>query len=753
MIKLKSIHVKNYCGYRDTTFDFTYPHGDIKQLSCFYGPNGCGKCVTGDTYIIDGTGMQTMESVFDGIDVEDDTWYDKKIDIFTGGKTENVEKIYFNGTKKTLKVTTSNGYTIAGSEDNHRILGVVNGKIDFVKLSDLKNGDFVCIQKGSHFSSKDTISLDEASLLGYLISEGYLSRKYGITFTNTDDDVIDIVYGLFIKCFPTYKPYVFSRKKGNSIIKNIYARSRSSIEYLSKITSFDLSGDKKIPDCILSGSKKAARSFLRSFFEGDGGIIKGTRSVCCSSKSGALIHQIQLLLLRLGIVSSIKKKTAKLKYTKKYPNGYVSWNLFIYGREVLKYARIIGFDSTRKKAELKNVVDITIKKTSNPNKDIIPVDVLPPLTNYLNGCISRLPPTGKRGKHFSRLDHRKNRDCFVLLQNKYTELVKKGISRYKIKKCIRHIHREMMKFSTDICCQRFDFLDSKYFFDTVETIEPCTAKLYDISVDNGHKYWSNGFISHNSNILNAIAILCNVYRYHEKDMDMFFRKLIYHPDYDPTYASFYQVNDMEISGVFDTTEGDKQVIISNDGVIKNELPVRERMSFQVYIDADNPNNLYKFQLHAEMKERFIDLAQTVYGFDCTMGSESPDLQDGSEFFFTDFTIHKQDGTRVHFKRMSAGEKKIATLVRDLCNPLYMDANDIILVDNIEMHIYKDRHARLITKILDIFPTKQFLVTTHSPILVGMKDEAMGINIPAFLRPEFLYNIEDYKEGKTGLIPA
>ena len=98
MIKLKSIHVKNYCGYRDTTFDFTYPHGDIKQLSCFYGPNGCGKCVTGDTYIIDGTGMQTMESVFDGIDVEDDTWYDKKIDIFTGGKTENVRKTFGQST-------------------------------------------------------------------------------------------------------------------------------------------------------------------------------------------------------------------------------------------------------------------------------------------------------------------------------------------------------------------------------------------------------------------------------------------------------------------------------------------------------------------------------------------------------------------------------------------------------------------------------------------------------------------------------
>lgn len=247
-----------------------------------------------------------------------------------------------------------------------------------------------------------------------------------------------------------------------------------------------------------------------------------------------------------------------------------------------------------------------------------------------------------------------------------------------------------------------------------------------------------------STCLNAVELICNAYRYHGRNLDLMFRKLIYHQNYDPTYAHLYIVNDMEIGAVFATDEGDKEVIITNKKVVKNELPRQERMSFHFYIDADNPINLYKFQLHAEMKDRFLDLARMVYGYECAMGAESPDLEDGGEFFFCDFIIQKYE-TKVHFKRMSDGEKKIATLLRDLCNPLYMNGNDIVLVDNIEMHIYKDRHAKLIAKILEIFPTKQFLITTHSPILVGMKDEQLGIEIKPYLSKECLYPIEEYKQ--------
>ncbi|MFW6172498.1 MAG: hypothetical protein ACOC5T_02020, partial [Elusimicrobiota bacterium] len=179
-------------------------------------------------------------------------------------------------------------------------------------------------------------------------------------------------------------------------------------------------------------------------------------------------------------------------------------------------------------------------------------------------------------------------------------------------------------------------------------------------------------------------------------------------------------------------------------VIKNELPRREAMSYYYLIDADHPSNMYKFQLHSEMKDVFLELAQAVYGMNCHMGSDFADLQDGDESFYTDFIIEKY-GTMVHFKRMSDGERKIATLLRDLCNPIYMNLNDIILIDNICMHIYKDRHATLIEKIVELFPDKQFFITTHSPVLVGMKDVELGITIDPYLKCSSLYDLETYKQ--------
>ena len=254
-----------------------------------------------------------------------------------------------------------------------------------------------------------------------------------------------------------------------------------------------------------------------------------------------------------------------------------------------------------------------------------------------------------------------------------------------------------------------------------------------------------------STLLQAIETLCNVYRYHDYDTSTLFKKCTYSPDYtcyfDPN-APILESEMMELRGIFQTDAGDKEVIINRKGVQKNELPRKAQMGFHYFIDADNPLNSYKFQLHAEMKEQFLELAKLVYGLNCYMGSGLPDLEDAGQDFYTDFVIEKEDKkgniTKVHFKRFSGGEKKIATLLRDLCNPIYMDDLDIILIDNLCKEIYFTRHARMIKKIMEIFKNKQIFVTTHSAILVGLKDEEMGINIPSYLPEKYLYNIEEIK---------
>lgn len=213
--------------------------------------------------------------------------------------------------------------------------------------------------------------------------------------------------------------------------------------------------------------------------------------------------------------------------------------------------------------------------------------------------------------------------------------------------------------------------------------------------------------------------------------------MIFHPDYDPSLPHFVKHNlDMSINATFvDDNSNPYRVEITSkdvypggkfDGIIKVEIPSRDVVA---WIDADHIMNMNKFQIPADRIDKFINMAETVYGYRCDIGSEvvttssgvttvNPALQKTQKTvkYYQDFIIDKGN-SKVHFKSMSAGEKKIATLLRNLCNPLVVDKPGIILVDNVEMHVYFKRHARMIDKLLEEFPEKQFIVTTHSQVVI------------------------------------
>jgi predicted ATP-binding protein involved in virulence len=228
-----------------------------------------------------------------------------------------------------------------------------------------------------------------------------------------------------------------------------------------------------------------------------------------------------------------------------------------------------------------------------------------------------------------------------------------------------------------------------------------------------------------STILDALNILSMSHRLFTKENDMYFRKMIYHEDYDPSYVGFEKSNrPMKIEGIFETDDGNKRVLITDKGVEVNEV---ERFSWGIVygIDADHPMSMQKFQLHKEMSDIFLDMAKLVYGFDCKLDQLCESFERGDkEHYYKDFIIDKH-GTKVHFRRMSAGERKIATLLSSLCDPTYIQNIDIITIDNLELHIYFARHAAMIDKLLSTFPDKQFICTTHSGTLIEHVREKYG----------------------------
>jgi len=242
-------------------------------------------------------------------------------------------------------------------------------------------------------------------------------------------------------------------------------------------------------------------------------------------------------------------------------------------------------------------------------------------------------------------------------------------------------------------------------------------------------YGPNG--SFKSTFLRAVELLASPRTLKGRlDNKLFMRKLTYHPNYQPSLVGFDKSRtNLFMEGVFHTDDGDKKVVLENNwddrvGLTVDELP-EETISAASFLDADNPNSMYSFQISKEYGDAFLDIVGSVYNLKCYLPKESIvseyDPQEGKRVnFYTDFVITKRGKDLVHYKSFSDGEKKIATLISALFKR--SKETDILMVDNVVQHIYFKRHMILIKKMEEFFPNHQFIATTHSPIIVSEMDD-------------------------------
>ena len=245
------------------------------------------------------------------------------------------------------------------------------------------------------------------------------------------------------------------------------------------------------------------------------------------------------------------------------------------------------------------------------------------------------------------------------------------------------------------------------------------------------------------------------------------RKYIRNEDYDPVYERLHQgvydkgvivdskpekLESMLVEGVYDFNGNEYIVQLDQNGYLRNDFaPVvagdvdddekqnamnsgpwgnehlKHRQRIAHYITSDSDLSMSKFQLHISQTKNFENIISEImrYKVECVeqSGTTSQDRQ-----YCTDFVIHKNKH-RIHFKRMSAGEKKIAksfsqilNVIDSLENPSYSEQPmvgwpPILLIDNIVMHVYYDRHATMIECIKKIFTKQQIFASTHSGILI------------------------------------
>ena len=259
-----------------------------------------------------------------------------------------------------------------------------------------------------------------------------------------------------------------------------------------------------------------------------------------------------------------------------------------------------------------------------------------------------------------------------------------------------------------------------------------------------------------TSLLNAINLVYNSPRLKGRPL---LGKYVYNEDYDPVYHSaekeLIKSHSLKIEATLwnSDTKKEGKVLLNNNGTVKTCL---ESASGGYYIDADNPMHSNKFQIAGDYAEQFLEIAEIIYNFPCSFKENDKEIKKLSKAlwghdsqmsaaldldFKNDFILNKY-GVKVHYKTFSGGEKKIATMLSQICDPVYINPASVVVIDSFEKEIYFKRQSRTVDKLIEVFNDKQFFIVTHSETLIKHVKDKYG--------EECLYDIEQYKLKDLGI---
>ena len=157
---------------------------------------------------------------------------------------------------------------------------------------------------------------------------------------------------------------------------------------------------------------------------------------------------------------------------------------------------------------------------------------------------------------------------------------------------------------------------------------------------------------------------------------------------------------------------------------ENETGVSDTALAEISEKFGNDSDIWKtlFQLKASSRDRQLTavrsaIAAFMPGFSNLRVQRKPRLH---------MAIDK-DGVTLNVSQLSQGEKSMMALVGDIArrlammnqpldNPLMGDG--IVLIDEVDLHLHPKWQRSLIRQLTETFPNCQFVLTTHSPLVIS-----------------------------------
>ncbi|MCD6403037.1 MAG: hypothetical protein J7K98_01770 [Candidatus Aenigmarchaeota archaeon] len=469
--------------------DFLRPH-----LVMVVGKRGSGKCVEENTPVVLGDGRVVPIKELENDGTRSVLALNKDFKIEKTLRT----KFYKRKVKTLLSIKLRSGREIKLTPD-HLLLTISGWK----EARTMKKGDRIATPRVINVFGKRKMKDHEIKLLAYLIAEGCLSSGF-VLFTNKNPKIMEEFIQLVKKFDPELKVLPHgkysvrvSKSKRKAMVKELVfgpkgflhtnvPQAKSSIRiWLEKIGLYGkLSHQKFIPQQIFQLPKNQLSTFLNRLFSCDGSFYKKKTShgfmwvVSYSSASKKLIHQIQHLLLRFGILSTIRTKKHK---------GKNYYELDILHENIVKFLREIGW-FMKDEEYIKRVIQEIETQVRNPNVDTIPKEIWnfyrPKNWAYVGRKMGYSVPKGLRSS------------------------INYSPSRKKLQKIAEIDGRE------DI----YKLATSDVFWDEIVDIQKLEGDftVCDIEVPNHHNFVASDIIVHNSYsgavIAEEIALLPEEYR-------------------------------------------------------------------------------------------------------------------------------------------------------------------------------------------------------------------------------------------------
>ena len=303
---------------------------DLADLTVLaYGHSKIGKCLMGDTQLIDahsGRPVSLRDLVAKGAG---DVLTMREAGLLVA---ERPHAYLTNEPEQLCRLTTQTGRTIEATA-SHPFLTREGWK----PLEQLTVSDRVAVVAEypnlfGHGGTDDEL----IKILAYLIADGSLANDSSPVFTKVDPEVrMDFEAAVEAKGDECVE---FTNEAG---VAHVRVRGRSGsrnnvIAHLKEVGLHGLrSGEKFVPDFVFGLEKRKLRLFLNRLFTCDGSVEASGR-VSYSSTSVRMVREIQHLLLRFGIVSVMRERSL-------HGEPYGAEILIASKANVLAYLDQIGF--------------------------------------------------------------------------------------------------------------------------------------------------------------------------------------------------------------------------------------------------------------------------------------------------------------------------------------------------------------------------------------------------------------------------